>query len=103
MTSVLQAALYRLGSGDLNPLHIDPEFAQMAGFSVPILHGLCSLGIAARLVLRIYGAKQAKNLRSVRCRFSAPVIPGQTLIVEMWQNQKQILFQAKVKKKAIIF
>lgn len=93
-----QAALYRIGSGDLNPLHIDPEFAQMAGFPTPILHGLCSLGIATRLVLRIYGDKQAKNLRSVRCRFSSPVIPGQTLTVEMWQNEKQILFQAKVKE-----
>ena len=68
----------------------------MAGFSTPILHGLCSLGFATRLVLRVYGDKLAKNLRSVRCRFSSPVIPGQTLIVEMWQNQNQILFTAKV-------
>nr|CAD2166009.1 unnamed protein product [Meloidogyne enterolobii] len=93
-----QAALYRIGSGDLNPLHIDPDFAQMAGFSTPILHGLCSLGFATRLVLRVYGDKQAKNLRSVRSRFSSPVIPGQTLVVEMWQNQKQILFTAKIKE-----
>ena len=40
------AALTNRMSGDYNPIHADPVLARKAGFERPILHSLCSLGVA---------------------------------------------------------
>jgi len=92
-----QAALYRL-SGDSNPLHIDPEFAQMGGFSRPILHGLCTYGIAVRLILRKYADSNPKFFKAVKCRFSKPVYPGETLQVRTWNDGNRVPFEVTIKE-----
>jgi acyl dehydratase len=74
-----QAALYRL-TGDLHPIHIDPAVAAANGFDRPILHGLCTLGIAAREAADAVGAHPA-DLRELDARLAAPVLPGDTLEV----------------------
>jgi len=63
-----QAALYRL-SGDRNPLHIDPVIAQRGGFPRPLLHGLCSLGIAGRLILQNYANGEASQFKASKVSF----------------------------------
>lgn len=73
------AALYRL-TGDLHPIHIDPEVARSNGFERPILHGLCTLGIAARIAAEQAGAHPA-DLLTLEARLSAPVFPGATVCV----------------------
>lgn len=82
-----QALIYRL-SGDRNPLHSDPAYAKLAGFSRPILHGMCSYGITARLLLNEYCEGDPSRFRSLDARFSAPVYPGDELTVEVWQARE---------------
>lgn len=71
----------------------DPEFAKVGGFDVPILHGLASFGIAGRAILNTFG--QFKN---IKVRFAGVVLPGQTLVTEMWKEGKWVIFQVKVKE-----
>jgi acyl dehydratase len=84
-TSRDQALLYGL-NGDRNPLHSDPTFAARAGFPRPILHGLCTYGIAARALVRAIGDDDPGRLRSIAGRFSAPVFPGEPLTTEVWED-----------------
>ncbi|EDQ92216.1 uncharacterized protein MONBRDRAFT_23152 [Monosiga brevicollis MX1] len=89
------AALYRL-TGDVNPLHIDPEMAKVAGFQQPILHGLCTYGTAARHVIAQCLGGDASRVHVVRGRFAAPVFPGETLETSMWVRSSRIHFQTRV-------
>lgn len=75
-----QALLYRL-LGDLNPVHARPEVARQAGFERPILHGLCTYGIAARLSLRSLARGDPRRFRAFEVRFSNVVLPGDALVV----------------------
>jgi acyl dehydratase len=85
-----QALLYRL-NGDYNVLHADPDVARSAGFPRPILHGLCTYGMAAHAVLKAVCDYDARNLRRVAVRFTAPVFPGETVRFELWRQGSQTL------------
>lgn len=94
-TSVDQAAIYRL-SGDNNPLHIDPNMALVSGFDQPILHGLCTLGFSVRLVLAAFASYDVSLFKACKARFIKPVIPGQTMKVNMWRESNRVFFETVV-------
>ncbi|MFH9983861.1 MaoC/PaaZ C-terminal domain-containing protein [Streptomyces sp. NPDC017179] len=81
-----QALLYRL-SGDCNPLHADPEFAERAGFDRPILHGLCTYGMTLKAVVDTLLGGDVTRVRSWSTRFAGVVYPGETLRVRMWRRE----------------
>ena len=87
-----QALTYRL-SGDRNPLHSDPSFSAMGGFERPILHGLCTWGFTGRALLHTLCKGDPARFRSMRSRFSKPVLPGDTLTISIWVDGKQALFR----------
>ncbi len=80
-----QALIYRL-CGDFNPLHSDPRVAREAGLERPILHGLCTYGFAARMLQREVCKNDPARVKRIDARFSAPVLPGDTLDLEIWNE-----------------
>ena len=94
-TTADQADLYRL-TGDENPMHWDQAFAERAGFPRPILHGLATYGITARLLA------EELNVRAVNARFTNPVFPGDELLVNAWQEQGEVRFRTYVNHTTVI-
>lgn len=94
------AALYRL-TGDRHPVHIDPSVAAANGFDRPILHGLCTLGIAAREIAEHVGAHPA-DLQELEVRLSAPVLPGQKLGVTSASHDGMVYFDGTAEEAGVL-
>ena len=90
-----QALLYRL-NGDMNPLHVDPEVAENAGFPKPILHGLCTYGIACRAIVERVCANDPTRIRRFEGRFTAPVYPGESITTEIWEGEDVIRLRCSI-------
>ncbi len=84
------ALLYRLNA-DRNPLHADPAVASKAGYPQPILHGLCTYGMAAHAIIQTCCDYDASRLTGLNARFSSPVFPGETLQCDIWQDTSNAL------------
>lgn len=96
-----QAALYRL-TGDVHPVHIDPEVAGANGFSRPILHGLCTLGVSAREMATAVDAAPWE-LSYIEARFSQPVLPGTVLETTVYDiHDRTARFRAQVAGETVL-
>lgn len=96
-----QALIYRL-SGDLNPLHIDPQISRAAGFSRPILHGSCTFGIVCRALLKTMADEGPYALHRFGARFFNPVYPGDTIRTQLWRDGAQLWFRASSVERRVV-
>ncbi len=80
-----QPLLYRL-SGDIFQLHVDQEFAELAGFEKPIMHGLCTHGFACRALIKRLVPGRPERVRRMNCRFSRPLYPGDPIKTQIWKE-----------------
>lgn len=97
-----QAALiYRL-CADYNPLHADPSVARAGGFPRPILHGLCSYGVAGHAILKACCGYDPSRLTAISLRFSAPVFPGETIRTDIWRRDGTVQFRSRALQRDVI-
>jgi NAD(P)-dependent dehydrogenase (short-subunit alcohol dehydrogenase family)/putative sterol carrier protein len=82
--TVDQPLIFRL-SGDTFQLHVDSEFAKMAGFDKPIMHGLCTHGYACRALIETLTPGEPQKARRLDCRFKRPLYPGVPIKTLIWK------------------
>jgi acyl dehydratase len=75
-----QPHIYAGASGDFNPIHIDPEFAQAVGLPRNILHGLYSMGLVARANAAVAGG-DPRALKRLSVQFRGMGMPEQEIVV----------------------
>lgn len=97
-----QGAIYRL-SGDRNPIHIDPDFAKMAGFEKPFVHGLCTYGFVGRAILKALCGGDPARFLHFEARFADQVYFGDTIITKMWKTgDGEAIVQAETQKGNVV-
>ena len=82
-----QPLIYRL-SGDVFQLHVDQDFAEMAGFEKPIMHGLCTHGFACRALIAKLVPGEPEKVRRFVCRFSKTLYPGMPIKTLIWKSRE---------------
>ena len=96
------ALMYRLASGDFNPMHVDPNAVPDMGYNdqdlnkkekLPFIHGLCTLGIAARMIIQKVRSRYCDgstnfSVRALDCRFKAPVFINDIIVIRAWEVLK---------------
>lgn len=83
-----QAARYAQASGDHNPIHLDDEVARAARLPGVILHGMCTMALAARGAVDGLAGGDPTRVKRIAVRFNKPVFPGQTLTTRFWEESR---------------
>lgn len=96
-----QALLYRLNE-DRNPLHVDPELAKRAGFPAPILHGLCTYGMACQALTATVCGHDSGRIQAFDVRFASPVFPGELIELDAWIDGDTVSFRSRVPSRQVV-
>lgn len=72
-----QIAGYAKASGDLNPIHLDDDFARSVGLPGVIAHGMLQMGLMGLVAAEAAGGPD--KLTRLYCRFAGMVVPGDTV------------------------
>jgi acyl dehydratase len=100
-TSPELPAIYRL-SGDVNPMHIDPEVASAAGYERPFIMGLCTFGIVGRVLLRELCDGDPTRFQWFEGRFTSIVFPGDALTIEVWHEGGETLVRTSTERGVVL-
>jgi len=79
-----QTYRYAEASGDDNKIHLDSDFARSVGLPGIIVHGMCTMAFASRVVIASACTDDPLRLRRLAARFARPVFPGQAITTHIW-------------------
>ena len=82
-----QTYIYAEGSGDHNPIHVDPAFAKQVGLPGIILQGLCTMAFCFKTVQDQAAGRDPLRIRRLRVRFAKPVLPLDTVTTRLWMEE----------------
>jgi acyl dehydratase len=99
-TMVAHPLFYQL-LGDTNAVHIDPEAARKGGFDRPIMHGLCTYGIACRAVVVGICGHDPDRIQHFDGQFTAPVFPGETIVTSLWRDGDRVTLRSAVRERGV--
>ena len=81
-----QTFRYAEASGDRNPIHVDENVAKMAGLPGIVVHGLCTMAFASKVMIDGLCGGDPVRLKRLRVQFSRPVFPGQSITTRVWAS-----------------
>jgi acyl dehydratase len=71
----------------------------VGGFDRPILHGLCTFGVACKAVVDRALDGDVTRVARYQARFAGVVFPGETIVTSMWKDGNRILLRAISKER----
>ena len=95
-----QTFRYRDASGDQMPIHVDPDFAKMAGLPGIIAHGLCTMAMTSQAVIQRTCDGDPSKLKRLAVRFAKNVFPGNDVETQIYdagttaEGRKAFAFEA---------